>query len=114
KNEFLAMLSHELRNPLAPLRTALQILRLKGPQEPELVWTGDVIERQVQQMTRMVDDLLDISRITRGLIRLQKQPVELAVVVERAVEMARGNSAHFLVNSSDSFSKSGSFTGFNK
>lgn len=94
KNEFLAMLSHELRNPLAPLRTALQILRLKAPQQSdpqqsELVWAGDVIERQVQLMTRMIDDLLDISRITRGLIKLQKQPIELAVVVERAVEMAR-------------------------
>jgi signal transduction histidine kinase len=89
KNEFLAMLSHELRNPLAPMGTALQVLRLKGPQDPELVWTRDVIERQVEQMTRMVDDLLDISRITRGLIQLQKEPVELALVVERAVEMAR-------------------------
>ncbi|HEV2950319.1 MAG TPA: ATP-binding protein [Gemmataceae bacterium] len=89
KNEFLAMLSHELRSPLAPMRTALQILKLKGPQDPELIWTRDVIARQVEQMTRMVDDLLDISRITRGLIQLQKEPVELAVVVERAVEMAR-------------------------
>ena len=89
KNEFLAMLSHELRTPLAPMRTALQILNLKGSQESELVWTRQVISRQIEQMTRMVDDLLDISRITRGLIQLQKEPVDLAVVVERAVEMAR-------------------------
>src|SRR5262245_47163563 len=89
KNEFLAMLSHELRTPLAPMRTALQILNLKGSQEPELVWTREVMSRQVEQMTRMVDDLLDISRITRGLIQLQREPVDLAVVVERAVEMAR-------------------------
>jgi signal transduction histidine kinase len=89
KNEFLAMLSHELRTPLAPMRTALRILNLKGSQEPELIWTRQVISRQIEQMTRMVDDLLDISRITRGLIQLQKDPVDLAVVVERAVEMAR-------------------------
>lgn len=89
KNEFLAMLSHELRNPLAPLRTAAQILRLKCPPDPELESTRAVIERQVQYMTRMVDDLLDISRITRGLVQLQKEPVELAFVVDRAVEMAR-------------------------
>jgi signal transduction histidine kinase len=89
KNEFLAMLSHELRTPLAPMRNALQILRLKGPPDQELMWSRDVIGRQIEQMTRMVDDLLDISRITRGLIHLQKEPVELAVIVEHAVEMAR-------------------------
>jgi signal transduction histidine kinase len=89
KNEFLAMLSHELRTPLAPMRTALEILRIKGSPASELVWSRDVIGRQIDQMTRMVDDLLDVSRITRGLVRLQKEPVELAFVVGRAVEMAR-------------------------
>ena len=65
KDEFLAMLAHELRNPLAPIRNAVQILRAKGPPMPELQWATEVIERQVQQMTRLVDDLLDVSRITQ-------------------------------------------------
>src|SRR5262249_39796611 len=78
KNEFLTMLAHELRNPLAPIRNAAQIIHLKSPGDPEIHWAQDVIERQLQQMTRMVDDLLDVSRITRGIINLQKQPVDLA------------------------------------
>ena len=73
KDEFLAMLAHELRNPLAPIRNAVQILRVKGPAVPELQWARDVIDRQVQQMTRLVDDLLDVSRITRGKIELRKE-----------------------------------------
>jgi signal transduction histidine kinase/CheY-like chemotaxis protein len=89
KNEFLAMLAHELRNPLAPLRNAIDFLRLKGPVDPELQWTRDLIDRQVEQMTRMVDDLLDISRITLGKINLQKEPVDVATLVARAVEEVR-------------------------
>ncbi len=89
KDEFLAMLAHELRNPLAPVRNAVQIMRLKAPDDPELRWCRDVIERQVDQLTRLVDDLLDVSRITRGNIRLQMAPVDLATVVTGAVETSR-------------------------
>src|SRR5262249_43504548 len=89
KNEFLAMLAHELRNPLAPVRNAVQILRLKGLPDSELHWARELIDRQVQHMACMVDDLLDVSRIARGMIKLEKEPVELATVVARAVEMVR-------------------------
>lgn len=89
KNEFLAMLSHELRNPLAPIRHAAQILTLleKSP-DPEVRWAQEVISRQVRQLTRLVDDLLDVARIKRGKIKLKKEAVELITVVARAVEMA--------------------------
>ena len=70
KDEFLAMLGHELRNPLAPMLTALQLMRLKGQHSRE----QDVLERQVQHLGRMVDDLLDVSRITRGTIELKRRP----------------------------------------
>ncbi len=89
KNEFLAMLAHELRNPLAPIRNAVQILRLRGPMQPELQDVRDMIERQVQHLVRLVDDLLDVSRITRGKIQLQMEPVDVAAVVGRAVETSR-------------------------
>jgi len=89
KDEFLAILAHELRNPLAPIRNAVQILRAKGPPAPEMQWAADVIDRQVHQMSRLVDDLLDVSRITRGKIQLQKERVELAAVVNSAVEASR-------------------------
>jgi signal transduction histidine kinase len=89
KNEFLAMLAHELRNPLAPIRNAVQLLRMKFPTDEEARWAQDVIERQVEQMARMVDDLLDVSRITRGKINLQKEVVDVATVVARAVELTQ-------------------------
>lgn len=89
KNEFLAMLAHELRNPLAPIRSAVQILRLLRPDLPELDWARGVIERQVQNMVRLVDDLLDVSRITRGKINLQMELVDVAAIVDRAVETSR-------------------------
>jgi PAS domain S-box-containing protein len=89
KDEFLATLSHELRNPLAPIRNAVQIIRAKGSPVPELQWARDVIDRQVQQMTRLVDDLLDLSRISKGKIELRKKRVELATVVNSAVEASR-------------------------
>ena len=89
KNEFLAMLAHELRNPLAPIQNAVQILRLTGPVESELEWARDVIERQVRQMGRLVDDLLDVSRITSGRINLQKEPVELTAIFDQALEISR-------------------------
>ena len=89
KDEFLAILAHELRNPLAPIRNAVHILRAKGPPLPELHWATDVIDRQVHQMSRLVDDLLDVSRITGGKIQLRKERVEMAAVVHSAVEASR-------------------------
>ena len=86
KDEFLAMLGHELRNPLAPIVTALYLMRLRhaGLAEKE----RGVIERQVQHLTRLVDDLLDVSRVTGGKVTLQKQRVELSEIVAKAVEIA--------------------------
>jgi PAS domain S-box-containing protein len=89
KDEFLATLAHELRNPLAPVRSAVQVLRLKGPDLPELRWSRDVIERQVEHLTRLIDDLMDISRITRNKLELRKQRVELTQVIKGAIESSR-------------------------
>jgi signal transduction histidine kinase/DNA-binding response OmpR family regulator len=89
KNEFLSMLAHELRNPLAPIRNATEILRRQGPHEATLDWAREVIDRNVHQLSRLVDDLLDVSRITRGKIRLQREPVEMAAVVAQAVEISQ-------------------------
>jgi PAS domain S-box-containing protein len=89
KDEFLAMLAHELRNPIAPLRTAGELLRSGGTSGSRVEKAGQVIERQVAHMSRLIDDLLDVSRITRGKIRLELEPVDLSVVVERSVEMSR-------------------------
>jgi two-component system CheB/CheR fusion protein len=89
KDEFLAMLAHELRNPLAPIRNAVHVLKLLGPADPNLRRAGDMIERQVRHLARLVDDLLDVSRITRGKIQLQKEKLDLATVVARAVEESR-------------------------
>ncbi|HEV3303672.1 MAG TPA: ATP-binding protein [Planctomycetaceae bacterium] len=86
KNEFLAMLSHELRNPLAPIRNAAQILGLQESASSELQWLREVIERQVLQLNRMVDDLLDVSRITQGKFKLDQEPVQLATVIAAALE----------------------------
>ena len=89
KDEFLATLAHELRNPLAPMTNALEILRRKDPGDPTLRWTRDIIDRQVRQMARLVDDLLDVARISRGRIELRREPVELTAVVHGAIESAR-------------------------
>lgn len=89
KDEFLAMLAHELRNPLAPIRTAVQLLRLKELPEVQAVRARDVIERQVEHLVCLIDDLLDVSRITRGMITLQCEPTLIATVVARAVETVR-------------------------
>ena len=86
KDEFLALLGHELRNPLAPLRNALQILQLRGSDPASVAWAQEVAQRQVQQLTRLVDDLLDISRIGRGKILLRREPIELASLVRNVVE----------------------------
>ena len=86
KDEFLAILAHELRNPLAPVVNALQYLRMKGPSTTETEWARDVISRQVQYLTRLIDDLMDVSRINRGRILLKRERVELASAVQEAVE----------------------------
>jgi signal transduction histidine kinase/DNA-binding response OmpR family regulator len=89
KDEFLATLAHELRNPLAPIRNAIQILHLKGSTREDWQSAADVIDRQSRQMTHLVDDLLDISRITRGKLALRMQPVKLREAIEGAIETSR-------------------------
>ncbi|MGZ8424702.1 MAG: hybrid sensor histidine kinase/response regulator [Candidatus Binatia bacterium] len=89
KNEFLAMLAHELRNPLAPISNALQIMRLAPGDEQSVQAATEMMERQVGEMVRLVDDLLDVSRISRGTIELRRGRVELASVVRHAVEASR-------------------------
>jgi signal transduction histidine kinase/ActR/RegA family two-component response regulator len=89
KDEFLAILAHELRNPLAPLRNWLQILRISADKPAMVAQAGDVMERQLQQMVRLVDDLLDVSRITTGKLRLKKKQTTLSNVVSNAVEAVR-------------------------
>jgi signal transduction histidine kinase/ActR/RegA family two-component response regulator len=84
KDEFLAMLGHELRNPLAPIVSALDLLKLRGVTPTREL---EIIERQTRHLVRLVDDLLDISRITRGMVTLRKKPTEAAGVIARAVEM---------------------------
>lgn len=89
KDEFLAMLAHELRNPLAPIRNAVQALKIIGPPDPQVQKLRDMIDRQVTQMSRLVDDLIDVSRITRNKIELRKEKLDLMTVVVRAVETCR-------------------------
>jgi signal transduction histidine kinase len=89
KDEFLAMLGHELRNPLAPVSAALEVMRLRADDPQRIGKAREVVERQIAQMTRLVDDLLDVSRITRGQIELREESVALAALVERAVEVVR-------------------------
>jgi PAS domain S-box-containing protein len=89
KDELLAMLGHELRNPLSPIRSAVEIMRLRGSDDPEVQRCRDVIDRQVAHLTRLVDDLLDVARVTRGKLRLRREPVELERLVEQAVETVR-------------------------
>jgi len=87
--EFMALLSHELRNPLAPILNALSILKQMRTNDPIIEQAGNIINRQVVQMVRLVDDLLDISRITKGKLRLTKERVELRTIANRAAESAR-------------------------
>jgi PAS domain S-box-containing protein len=89
KDEFLAMLAHELRNPLAPIRNAVHLQKLRAPLDPDLVWSRDVIDRQVQQMGRLLDDLLDVSRISRNKLELRRERVTLAEIVASAIETSR-------------------------
>jgi signal transduction histidine kinase/DNA-binding response OmpR family regulator len=89
KDEFLAMLAHELRNPLAPIRNAVEILRMTGPAAPPLQTARDLIDRQLRHLTRLVDDLLDVSRITQGKIKLQMEVLDLTTAAVSAVEASR-------------------------
>jgi PAS domain S-box-containing protein len=89
KNEFLATLAHELRNPLAPIRQATHVFRSPKATETQLRWSSEVIDRQVVNMARLLDDLLDVSRITHGTIELRKEYAALASIVDVAVETAR-------------------------
>jgi PAS domain S-box-containing protein len=89
KDEFLATLAHELRNPLAPIRNAAKLLESPAADERQRQWGRDVISRQVQRMALLLDDLLDVSRITSGRLQLRKEPVDLGALVASAVETAR-------------------------
>lgn len=89
KDEFLATLSHELRNPLAPIRQAVAVIRAPSATEAQVRWSVDVIERQVHNMARLLDDLLDVSRITRGTLQVRKDLVRLRSVLDAAIELAR-------------------------
>ena len=89
KDEFLAMLAHELRNPLAPIRNALEILKLKAAGHAEVEGPSQIIDRQLLHLTRMVDDLLDVARVTRNTLELRKVPSDLAGIVAAAVETSR-------------------------
>ncbi|HWP49869.1 MAG TPA: ATP-binding protein [Candidatus Limnocylindrales bacterium] len=89
KDEFLAMLAHELRNPLAPILNSLEIIRLRQIDDPILKRSLDILERQAQYIVRLLDDLSDVSRITQGKIQLNKEPLDLATIVVGAVETSR-------------------------
>jgi PAS domain S-box-containing protein len=86
KDQFLAMLAHELRNPLAPVLNALHILRLSEADRQTIDQVRGMIERQIRHLTRLVDDLLDVSRLTRGLVQVRREPLDLAALVRTAVE----------------------------
>jgi PAS domain S-box-containing protein len=89
KDEFLATLAHELRNPLAPIRNSLHIMRLMSGDAASVTQARNMMERQLVQMVRLIDDLLDVSRVTRGKLDLRKERVDLASVISSAVETAR-------------------------
>jgi signal transduction histidine kinase/DNA-binding response OmpR family regulator len=89
KDEFLAMLSHELRNPLAPIGNAVEIIRRLGGHDAKLMWATDITDRQLRQLTRLVDELLDVARIGQGKIVLQSAPLELTALVAQCIDMHR-------------------------
>ncbi len=89
KDEFLAILGHELRNPLSPIRNAAEALRFVDYQDKRLIWARETITRQVGIMTRLVDDLLDVARLTRGILMLRKETVDMALVVHNALESTK-------------------------
>src|SRR5262249_5701914 len=88
KDEFLAMLAHELREPLAASRSALETFGMPGADDPD-AWAKGVIVRQVEHLAHLLDDLLDVSRITRGLIQVRKQLIDASPVINRSVESVR-------------------------
>src|SRR5262245_12107389 len=89
KDEFLAMLSHELRNPLAPIRTAIEVIRRVAPPDPTLTMAREAVDRQVGHLVRLVEELLDVSRISEGRITLKKEQIELSRVLSHSIETAR-------------------------
>jgi signal transduction histidine kinase len=89
KDDFLALLAHELRNPLNPIRSAVHVLRMQEATDEQLRWSEQVIDRQVDHLTRLIDDLLDISRITRNDLQLRLDTIELADVIQTAIEASR-------------------------
>jgi PAS domain S-box-containing protein len=89
KDEFLAVLAHELRNPLAPIRTGLQVVQLCGDDRDTAAETLQMMDRQLQQLVRLIDDLMDVSRITRGKIELRREPCELRTILSMAIEASR-------------------------
>ncbi len=89
KDTFIAVLAHELRNPLAPIRNALSVLKLKVAADEKMDWCMAVIDRQTTLMSRLLDDLLDVSRLSRGQLRLRPQPMELSAAIEQAIETAQ-------------------------
>jgi len=105
KDEFMATLAHELRNPLAPMRTVLELLRPKNLADPQVRWSHDVLERQLTQMTSLVDGLLEVSRISEGKITLRKERLDLATAMQHSIETAQAlfaASSHRLVFESPS------------
>ena len=89
KDEFLAMLAHELRNPLFPVANAVAVIERSNPEDPKIAWASHVIARQTQQLTRLVDDLMDVARITSGKVALTREPIEVSVLVERARDLSQ-------------------------
>ena len=89
KDEFLAMLSHELRNPLAPIRNAVEVIRRLAPHDAKLMWATDITDRQVRQLTRLVDELLDVARISQGKIVLRPEAMDLGALLAECVEAQR-------------------------
>ena len=102
KDEFLAMLAHELRNPLAPIGAAAELLQLAKLDEARVRKTSQIIDRQVRHMTSLVDDLLDVSRVTRGLVGLDKEPIDVSHIVNDAIEqvapMVRSRQHHLVLH----------------
>jgi len=89
KDEFIAILAHELRNPLAPIRSSVEVMAQLPIDNAQLVWARDVIGRQVTHLSRLVDDLLDVSRITRGTIKLTREPIDIRTLLNRTIESAQ-------------------------
>ena len=93
KDEFLAILAHELRNPLAPVRSAVQVVNMQGSKEGDLPWAMDIIDRQTERMSRLIDDLMDVSRISRGKLKLRIETIDLCAALREAVKSASPSSA---------------------